>query len=48
MNTTLNNDRQVRALLGLSKDKFLELLKAFKEIFEQQQQEEYEKGKKEG
>ena len=44
----LNNDRQTRALLGLDKDKFLELLEAFRKIFEQRQQEEYEEGKKKG
>ncbi len=48
MTINLDNDRQIRALLGLDKDKFLELLEAFRKIFEQQQQEEYEKGKEEG
>ena len=48
MEINLDNDRQLRALLGLNKEKFLELLEAFKEIFEQGQQEEYERGKKEG
>ena len=48
MTMNLGNSRQTRALLGLDKDKFLELLEAFRKMFEKQQQEEYEKGKQEG
>ncbi len=48
MKYNLNNERQMRALTGLDKEKFLRLVETFEKEFEEERKRAYEEGKKEG